>query len=260
MRKIWWLLAVLAVAAPVATAPRAEAQNQVPQLQPNDHVLGKPDAPGIIFEYASLTCPHCARFETEMLPKIKALWIDTGKAKLIFRDYPLDQSALRAAELTRCAPPDRYFVFLDVLFKNQAGWATSANVKEALSRIARIGGISEDRFNACMTDEKLADSIVGERLQAEQQYGIESTPTFFVNGQKLVGEQSLEQIAAALGEKLPSGTPDAAAAPGAASPAPAPTDTKPADTKPSDGKSAPKGPYSMLERLDPGAADLFHRS
>lgn len=259
MGKIWLLLAALALAAPVATAPRAEAQNQVPQLQPDDHMLGKPDAPGTIFEYASLTCPHCARFEAEMLPKIKALWIDTGKAKLIFRDYPLDQASLRAAELTRCAPPDRYFAFLDTLFKLQGSWATSANVTDALSRIARIGGIAEERFNACMTDEKLANSIVGERLRAEQQYGIDSTPTFFVNGKKLVGEQPLEEIAAALGEKLPSGTP---VAPGAATPAAPPADAKPAsDGKPApDAAPAPAGSHSMLERFDQAIAGMFRHS
>jgi protein-disulfide isomerase len=253
MSKMWLLVAAVALFAPTFAVPQAHAEDQAPQLQPDDRMIGKPDAPGIIFEYASLTCPHCARFEAEVLPQVKSLWIDTGKAKLVFRDFPLDQSALRAAELAHCAPPDRYFAFLDILFKNQASWATSTNVKDALGRIARIGGIGEDKFNACMTDEKLSNQIVGMRLQAEQQYGVDSTPTFFVNGKKLVGEQPLQEIAEALGEKLPDGAKATPVAPGASSSA-----AKPApDAKPT---PAPDSPHSMLERVRQALAGLFRHT
>src|SRR5271156_5092888 len=84
-----------------------------------DHVLGKADAPITIIEYASLTCPHCAEFDKDVVPELKAKYIETGKAKLIFRDFPLDQWALRASVLARCAPADKYFSFVDVLFQNQ---------------------------------------------------------------------------------------------------------------------------------------------
>lgn len=221
MGKIWLpaavrALAVMALAAPLLWVAPALAE-EVPQIQPDDHIMGKADAPGTIFEYASLTCPHCARFDEEVLPQIKTLWIDTGKAKLVFRDYPLDQAALKASQVAWCAPPDRYFAFLDMLFKTQASWATAGNLKEALIRLAKFGGMGEEKVNACLADETLSNKIVGERLKGEQDYGIDSTPTFFVNGKKLVGEQPIEDIAEALGEKVPEGTAKAPATPGAAS-------------------------------------------
>jgi protein-disulfide isomerase len=221
MGKIWLSAAALALIALAFAAPLLDSMparaEEAPEVRPDDHVLGKADAPGTIFEYASLTCPHCARFDVEILPQVKSLWIDTGKAKLIFRDFPLDQSALKASVLTQCAPPDRYFAFLDMLFKTQASWATASNVKEALIRVAKFGGLSEDKLNACLGDEALSNKIVQERLDAEQKYGVDSTPTFFVNGKKLVGEQPIEDIAEALGEKAPATTANAPAAPGAAS-------------------------------------------
>jgi protein-disulfide isomerase len=160
--------------------------------------VGKADAPITIFEYASLTCPHCAEFDKETLPKVKSDWIDPGKAKLIFRDFPLDQFALKAAMVARCAPPDRFFAFIDVLFQQQVSWAGAGGpdaITQALSRIARLGGIGEDKFNACIDDKAMNDRILNERLVASQQYGVESTPTFFINGKKVVGALPYDEFA-----------------------------------------------------------------
>src|SRR6185312_15839778 len=138
MRNIWLALAVFCLAAPLlGTAPTARAADQAPPPTPQDHVLGKADAPITITEYASLTCPHCAEFDRDTLPKIKKNWIDTGKAKLVYRDFPLDQLALRAAMLARCAPPDRYFAFINTLFQSQDTWARSSDPEQALERIGR---------------------------------------------------------------------------------------------------------------------------
>lgn len=191
MGKIWLVLAALLAA---GTMVRPVAAEEVPTVTADDHVLGKADAPNTIIEYASLTCPHCARFDQQVLPELKKGWIDTGKAKLIFRDFPLDAAALYAATLARCAPPDRYFNFIDVLFQSQDGWGRSTSaeaVKTALTRIGKVGGLSEEKINACLSDEKLQDAVAKSRYDANQLYGVNSTPTFFINGKKLEGEHPL---------------------------------------------------------------------
>lgn len=210
MRKIWLAAAVIAVVvlataafhylpvgragsttpSPQAGAPATPASSPAnPAVGANEHVLGRMEAPITIIEYASLTCPHCASFHRETLPRIKQEWIDTGKAKLVFRDFPLDEAALRAAVLAECAGHDRYFGFIDVLFGSQDNWARSSDIMGALARIARLGGISEDQFQACMRSEELSNEVVGSRLVGQREFGIESTPTFIVNGRKVTGAQ-----------------------------------------------------------------------
>jgi len=192
----FWLVAAFCMLAPAIGGVAQAAET--PSVTPQDHVLGKADAPVTIIEYASLTCPHCAAFDRETLPKIKENWIDTGKAKLVFRDFPLDGWALRAAMVARCAPPERYFGFIDALFHGQDVWARAANPEAALGRLAKLGGISDEKFQSCMKDNQLADAVAASRLTAEKEYGVESTPTFFVNGTKLVGEQSYADFDKAL--------------------------------------------------------------
>lgn len=154
-----------------------------------DMVLGKADAPITIIEYASLTCSHCASFHRETLPKLKAEWIETGKAKLVYRDFPFDGWALGAAMIARCAGPDRYFAFLDTLFRSQEQWAQSKNPLEGLRSIARLGGMTDQQFNTCIGDQKLMGAIQARRMEAEKKLGINSTPTFFINGEKIAGAQ-----------------------------------------------------------------------
>jgi protein-disulfide isomerase len=151
-----------------------------------DHVLGKADAPITVIEYASLTCPHCATFHKEGLPELKKEWIETGKAKLVFRHYPLDRVALAAAQVAECGGEQRVFSFLDVLFAQQESWARG-DATSNLVRIGKLGGLSEEKVRACLKDEKLTNKIVATRLQAEKELGVNSTPTFFVNGKKVVG-------------------------------------------------------------------------
>jgi protein-disulfide isomerase len=201
MRHIWWVSTALLV----GFLGLARAADSVPTQAADDAILGQADAPITIFEYASLTCPHCAEFDRVTLPEVKKNWIDTGKARLIYRDYPLDQYALKAAIVARCAPPARFFSFIDVLFHSQESWATAGGpdkVSEALSRIARLGGISEDKFTACMNDKALSDRILGERLVGQNQYGIDSTPTFFINGKKVVGALPYAEFAKHLSAAL----------------------------------------------------------
>ena len=227
MRHIWWISAAFVF----AFAGLAQAQS-VPVPMPGDIALGKADAPITIFEFASLTCPHCAEFDAETLPKVRADWIDTGKARLIFRDYPLDQNALKAAVIAHCVPENQFFNFIDVLFKNQVNWAEGSTdeVTQALMRIARLGGLSEDKFNACLNDKALSDRILDERLTAQNQYGVNSTPTFFVNGKKVVGALPYEQFDQELAAAMPGGAPVAAATPaGPSTQASAPPPEPPAE-------------------------------
>ena len=202
MREIWFSLVVvlsLSGALPAAAqgTPGADAAKQL-AVQPGDRVLGKADAPITIIEYASLTCPHCAHFATDALPKLKEKWIDSGKAKLVLRDFPLDEPALRAAMVARCAPPDRFYPLVDTFFAQQEQWATSRDYRAALEKLARLGGISNKEFAACISDKKLEDQVAQSRLTAAQQLGVDATPTFFVNGKKFDGAPTLEAFDKAL--------------------------------------------------------------
>jgi protein-disulfide isomerase len=159
-----------------------------------DHVLGKADAPITIIEYASLTCPHCAEFDKEILPELKTKYIETGKAKLVFRDYPLDQWAMRASVLARCAPSDRYFGFLDVLFQNQLTWATAKDPMAALERIGKLGGVSSEKFNACMNDRAMQDAVLAQSLAGQKEFDIQGTPTLIVNGKKIENPRTFADL------------------------------------------------------------------
>lgn len=214
--------AVIALAA-VNLATFAAQAAGAPTLQPDDHILGNKNAPITIFEYASLTCPHCAAFATDTLPKLQKDWIDTGKAKLIYRDFPLDQSAELAATVAQCFPKDRYFPFIETLFANQQEWAyrDKAATKTALSRIARLGGMSQDQFDACVSNQKISDAVLNSRLVGQKEYGIDSTPTFFINGKKVVGDQPYSEFVKYLSAK------SGAAGPNPTGPARATNDTHP---------------------------------
>lgn len=184
------LLAVL-----VVTAASAEPLPTEAALE--ERVLGDPDAALTIIEYASLTCPHCAHFHRDTLPELKANWIDTGRAKLIYRDYPTSPVAvsLAASMIARCAPKDRYFVFLGALYQTQENWASSGNPIDALAKVAQLGGMPRADVDKCLEDEGLLEGIRDRALDARMQYGIESTPSFVVNGQVVRGNLDYDDFA-----------------------------------------------------------------
>lgn len=160
-----------------------------------EKVLGAPDAPVTIIEYSSLTCPHCANFHNALLPKLKQQYVDTGKAKYVLREFPLDNLAAAAAMLTRCMSDDRYFAFVDVLYAKQQDWAFSeGDARLRLSEIAKQTGMSEERFNQCLSDQKMLDGIMAVRERANDKFSVNSTPTFFVNGKLLRGPQTVEDF------------------------------------------------------------------
>ena len=199
MRKLGFSLLVL-LAIGRAFAAHAEGSAGGPDavkalaVQPEDRILGKPDAPITIIEYASLTCPHCAKFAVNVLPKLKEKWIETGKAKLIMRDYPLDERAMRAAMVTHCAPPERYYPFAEMFFAQAEQWVMASDYRAVLEKLAKLGGMSSNQFAACISDKKLEDQIAQSRLPASQQLGVNATPAFFINGENFTGEPTLDAI------------------------------------------------------------------
>ncbi|MGB8275316.1 MAG: DsbA family protein [Alphaproteobacteria bacterium] len=183
-----------------ADGSMSQAQAALPVLavQPDDMVLGSPDAKVTIVEYASLTCPHCAHFETETLPQLQKAYIDTGKVKLVYRDFPLDGLALKAAMVAHCAGSEKYFAFLNLLFENQDSWAHIEDPVAGLATIAKIGGMGEEQLRKCLNDEALSQRVAKSRFDAEKSLDITSTPTFFINGEKVPGALPFEQFEAIL--------------------------------------------------------------
>lgn len=190
-----------------AAAQSAPAQSAAPATTADklaDRVLGDPKAAVTILDYSSMTCPHCAHFHTDILPKIKEKYIDTGKVKLVFRDFPFDQAALRASQLARCAPAERYFPLLDVLFKSQPQWSRAADPTKALAQYGKLAGMGQDTIDSCFADNALADGILGIRMTGDKQFKVEATPTFILNDGKarIEGAQSFETFAAAIDKLL----------------------------------------------------------
>ncbi|MCT7373544.1 DsbA family protein [Chelativorans salis] len=156
---------------------------------------GAEDAPVTIVEYASMTCGHCANFHVNTYPALKEQYIDTGKARLIMREFPFDPRAEAGFMLARCAD-NKYFAMIDVLFKQQNNWAPVQDARSALLNIAKLAGFSQESFEACLTDQKLLDDVRAVRARGAEEFGVDSTPTFFINGKKYSGAMSIEQMAA----------------------------------------------------------------
>lgn len=180
------------------TAPKAEASFGDIKIGADEYVMGQADAPVTIIEYASLTCPHCAHFHANTMPGLKKELIDTGKARLVYRDFPLDQLALTASMVARCAGRGRFFGFLDTFFISQQSWSRSQNPVAAIAGIARLGGMSQEKFDACIRDQKMADAILAQRLEGDKTYGVNSTPTLIINGERYGGALTLGQIKAVI--------------------------------------------------------------
>jgi protein-disulfide isomerase len=187
------ILACLLLAYAVAGSAPAAAQ-AAPVMQ--DLPLGKEDAPVTVIEYASLTCPHCADFMNNTFPQIKSAYIDTGKVKWVYRDFPLDQVALRAAMLARCAGPDRYYAFIETLFSQQKVWVAQKDPLQGIAAVGRLGGITQEQFDACMKNKDVENAALQNELDAQKQFGVDSTPTFIINGTKHAGELSLADFSA----------------------------------------------------------------
>jgi protein-disulfide isomerase len=164
---------------------------------------GKPDAPNVVSEWFSFTCPHCARFAADIYPEIKAKLVDTGKLKYIFCEFPRDKTDLAAAMVARSLPPSRYEPFMMALLASQAQWAFNreADPMDELAKEAALAGMPRTAFDQAVNDDALRTALLAAQSEAETKYNIDSTPTFIVNGKPHPGELTYTEFAALLGIK-----------------------------------------------------------
>jgi protein-disulfide isomerase len=165
-------------------------------IQPDDLVLGKADAPVTVIEYASLTCPHCADFHVNVLPKIKAEYIDTGKLRMALRDFPLDRAAFAASIVARCAGSDRRLAMLDLFFTRQQAWAGSNDPIAAMAQLAGLAGMNEADVKACFEKQDTEKAVLDQRLLSEKVFAIDATPSFIINGTRHSGGMTFEEFKA----------------------------------------------------------------
>lgn len=161
--------------------------------------LGDPNAPNVVIEYASLTCSHCRAFHEEVYEDFIEKYVDTGEVYFIMREFPLDPLASAAVMLARCVPEKRYFPVVDLLFAQQPRWAFVEQPVVALRSLVGQAGISSEDFQACLTNQEVLDGVTWVKDRGATEFGVNSTPTFFVNGEKRPGVQRLEDFDAMLG-------------------------------------------------------------
>lgn len=201
--------AAITVAAAMLFSACSDAAPISAQEALKDYPIGNKDAPVTLIEYSSLSCPHCADFHAKTLPEIKKNYIDTGKVKLIIRDFPLGGPAYTAAMMARCTKPERRAQFIEVLFKNQETWAKAQDPKAALARIGKLGGMSQAEFDRCTSDKALFAGIQKLQLEAQQKYDVNATPTFIVvrgngsEGEKISGAQPYAVFEKAFAKAMP---------------------------------------------------------
>lgn len=195
--------------AAISAVPLRAASQDDPFVQAGyavgDIVLGDPNAPVTLIEYASLTCPHCADFHNDSLPTIKDEYVDAGKVRLVVREVYFDQFGLFASAISRCGGEQRFHAYLDVFFKQQSQWIGDGNpesILEEIRRIGRFGGLSEERVNACLDDQPFLNQLLQNYQAAAEADGVQSTPFFLVNGEPVRGNVGLDQMRAVIDSKL----------------------------------------------------------
>lgn len=159
-----------------------------------DMILGDENAPNTIIEYASMTCPHCASFHKKTYPELKEKYIDTGEARFILREYPLDTSAMAAAMIARCAPENVYFEVVDLLLEKQEEWTEKEDVYNALLDLSRQIGFTQEKFDACLADQDLYEDINWIKNRGTSEFKVRSTPTLIINGEVHRGAISIDSF------------------------------------------------------------------
>jgi protein-disulfide isomerase len=187
---------------PAATAP--VPTQAAPTMAPIDQLMapaalpdlpqGAPDAPVTIIEYGSTTCTHCAAFHDNVFPTLKTKYIDPGKVKFIFREFPLDPLATGSFMLARCAGADKRNALIDTLFTQQKTWAFVDKPIDALLDLVKQSGMSQVDFETCLKNQELMDQVSQTRDRAAEKFNVDATPTFFVNGRKLTGDQPIAEF------------------------------------------------------------------
>jgi protein-disulfide isomerase len=207
------MLASTVLAAVPLSVAFADAPAKVPMdalMKPEalpDMVMGDAKAPVTVIEYASMTCPHCAHFQETTFPELKKRYIDTGKVRYIFREFPLDNLAAAAFMLARCAgelDSSRYYAMIDTMFAQQRTWAVEKPLPPLMA-IAKQAGFTEKSFNECIANQKILDGIEKVRQRAIKEFQVDSTPTFFINGERKVGALTIDEMAKVIDPMLAKG-------------------------------------------------------
>ena len=183
--------------APAAEPPAAAKTLAEELMAPGplpDIEIGAKDAPVVIVEYASMTCPHCAHFHTDVFPTLKSRYIDTGKVRFMLREFPLDPLAAAGFMVARCAGPEKRDAVVELLYRQQKTWAVPSDPAKALLNVLKQAGFTQESFDACLKDAKLYDAVLKTREIASEKLKVESTPTFFINGKKEPGSIPLDQL------------------------------------------------------------------
>ena len=186
-------------------APSAFAATSAPSTAAtpfSERSIGSPNAPVKVIEYFSLTCTHCAYFGTVTMPQVKPNLVDTGKVQIIYRDFPLDDVALMAAQVARYLPADQYYPFIEALFASQNDWAFApgVNYKQSIYKYAALAGMDQATYNAALADTKLRAFILNEQQVAEKQLNVNATPTFIINGKIMPGAMDYSDFLAAVNQ------------------------------------------------------------
>ncbi len=202
-------LTALAGFSPLRLITDALAQSPADVAKPQslpEMALGPANASVTITEYASMTCPHCAAFTENVFPKIKSEFIDSGKIRFVFREFPLDIKAAAGSLRARCIAKDyapKFFAVIDLLFKQQNDWVVK-NTTETLTRIGKQAGLTQQAVEDCLKDQALLDKLVADQKYAAEVLKVQSTPTFFINGEMIKGEQSFEEFSKRINAMLKS--------------------------------------------------------
>jgi protein-disulfide isomerase len=159
-----------------------------------DIAQGPADAKVTIIEYASLTCPHCATFHRDTYPALKSRYIDTGKVRYVLREFPLDPLATAGFMLARCDGEQKYYAIVDMLFQQQRAWTSTDKPLDALRQMMRQAGFSQEKFDSCLKDQKLYDAVNAVKNRGMETFKVDSTPTFFINGQRHPGNMSIDEL------------------------------------------------------------------
>ena len=173
---------------------------------PDEHSIGDKNAPVTLYEYSSFGCSHCADFHLHTLPKLKEQFVDQGKLRIVFVPFPIDRESMNAALLAECVDEDKYFPFVDVLFKKQREWGLSRNPDKVLKQYAALSGLSQEKAELCLKNDDNAREILSNRQNGISQLGIQGTPSFVISSQgkseMLPGVHSYESFAALIEDRL----------------------------------------------------------
>ncbi len=169
-----------------------------------ERAKGDPKAPITVVEYSSLTCSHCANFYNDVMPEFEKKYIETGKVRFIYKDFPLDGPSLKGSALAHCLPEDKFFPFVAVLYRNRDAWLSSPKPETVMIQYAKLAGMSDEKAKACLENTELMDKLVAQRTEVMNKYNIQATPTFIINNgeERIMGARRLDAFTAAFDKIL----------------------------------------------------------